>query len=352
MIEYKPKLSIKELFKAEGLLNQFGYIVFEDIDTFVSSIKQDFFKTKFKHIIELPINTLNSFNKMIKIFEETEITATNYFRLVVPRELLFQLLPTKIRTSAKFELVYESNNIDFSINDLMGMKKICLWLQNNPLTVRVKINRDNYTRIFNDLPAFYNLYRFRLFDLTFDYTSFDSITISELRKLEFWINHFNSWYMSSGDKNNRGDLDIQIRIDNNIFKKVYVTKDFKLYLTKQQFIEQPNDYLFDLAKNKQCNGEEVPYKELNKLRQYLDFNPIMLLTQFKPRMINGFLMDFYQNKKIMGNICELPLIVILIMDWLTVGPDEMYNDAQQKTNRVMCKEMMYNGEKKCIEQQM
>lgn len=313
---FKRSTYIAHLFNSQDVIDRFNYIHFESLSTLLKVVKENLMNVLSKHVIELNITSLTEFNQLLEIMDMTEITKYNYFRVVINKELLFQIVPKYLRTAARFELIIDTNNVfDFDMTDLFKTTN-CVWIENNIVSYRIHLNYSNYQEICNRIAYLYNKSNFRFLDLIFDYESFNSITLLELSKLEFWLNHINIWVNFTGEF--RG---FQLTLMNikNILKKIYVTNDLKIYLTQKHKEERPEDYLVDLNKTKDKNGEDISYLELNKLRQYIDLTPLVLISPIENIPINGFLIDFYQNKKIMGNICERPLIEVLICNWLLLN---------------------------------
>jgi hypothetical protein len=129
------------------------------------------------------------------------------------------------------------------------------------------------------------------------------LTLKDLEMLEFWIHHLTGW-MASKRKGNSISL-----FEYGFKRKIYVADQLKLYLSKNKL-----NWEFNLGKYLEYDGESIPHKALNNLRQYMDLclPAVYSLIPIK----NWALVNFEQNISIMTHLNEIPLITGLINRWL------------------------------------
>ena len=320
MFQFQRTQFIKDLFKAKGVLNAFDTIEFESVQTFVDAIVRETFYAKTGKTLEIPIYNEKEFLDMQKLIKDTDITNYNYITLLFfDKELLKKSFKIGL-TNKKYGMcfVYDLNNIDFSVNQLNSTKVSTEWMSNNIFSIRFTINKNNYSNVLNKAIKLYNQKRFRFFDIKFDYLSLSQLKIKELEKFEFWINQFITWVHSSDDKNKLKNEQIEVKYKfDSANKKIFIDSNEKLYYNRQHFEESPDTFLFDIKKYYNSNGEQVANKDLNRFRQYLDFNNKTIGLPFIPTRFNGEWIDFYQNEKINKAINDVPLICVIIMNWFS-----------------------------------
>lgn len=320
MFQFQRTQFIKDLFKAKGVLNTFDTIEFENVQTFIDSMMKETFYAKTGKTLEIPIYNLKDFDDTQKLIKETDMTNYNYITFLVRDCELLKNMFNKGLVNKKYGicLVCNIDDIKFSINILNEHKNSVEWMSNNVLSIRTLIDKNNYSHILNHLIKLFNQKRFRFFDLKFDYESLSQLKVKEFEKFEFWINQFISWVHSSGDRNKLKNEQIEVKYKfDSPNKRIFISSDNKLYYNKQHFDESKETFLIDVEKYYLSNGEQVANKDLNRFRQYLDFNNRTLGLPFQPKRFNGEWIDFYQNEKINKAINDVPLICVIIMNWFS-----------------------------------
>jgi len=284
------QLFIKDLFNSKDILNAFKEIEFENFKTFTECLKKDTITLTKQVIINLPVKTFEEIDVFVKLAAENYMCEMTNFNLLIKPDLLETFFDRSKPIKNKRFSITTTDDIEINRFDLHIIESFLSWTRSNPLWIETNINYDNFEESVIKIIEIYMKLGYRFFKINFDYESFDKMTIEELHKLEFWLRQLNIWKISSMDKKNKKNKQPMMYYRRK-GKTIFVSRDFKLYVTKQAFEE--GDMLFDLAKHYKHNGNEVPFKELNILRSYIDMK----------KDFDG-LTDFYQNKKIMGNFVE------------------------------------------------
>ena len=150
----------------------------------------------------------------------------------------------------------------------------------------------------------------------FDYVSLSTLSQSTLHELHFYINHFMNWCSSSGQS--QGGNKVQgiewFRTGVTFIRPIYVTPDLYLWYNERHHKDM-GDPLFLLRSDPQT-GDDIPFRELNYIRQYIDLPPEGLIMDGRKRDLN--FVDFYQNTLLMNTLNEVPLIMELILKWFRI----------------------------------
>jgi len=299
---------IKDLFNSKNILNNFNDIEFESFKAFLICIGHDFLLTRKYVRASFPIQSIEEFEKFVKLSTESYFCESINVNLLIKPELLEEVFEKSILLKNKRFSVTTTDLQDANIR-LTKIKGFVEWSKVNMLFIKFRIDKDNYKDIPSYIVRNYRMQGIRFYDLSFDYESIEKLTFEEFHLFEFWLNQIMAWIVTSTDKRN----DTQPLIINNQFKNrkhLFVSNDIKLYLTRQAYEE--NEVLFDLWENKKENGCLLPMLELNKFLGYVHLHNQILC----PKMNNSSYVDCYQNKKIMGFINEVPHTTILIGDIL------------------------------------
>jgi len=312
------KYFIKDLFDPKKIINRFNYVEFKSFRAFIDCYMKDLFVLGKQNRFTIPINSLEEFEQFGKISQETLLCETAEINLFIKPDLLNKIFQEKIGlvVDKKFNIT-TTKEIKHGLDDWGSIENFRLWTQYNPLWINIEINYNNFRSVVEDILKIYNTQKWRFFWLKFDYESFEEMKFKELHELEFWLNQLIIWVRGTKDKKYKYP---HIETNNWGFKKkIIISEDLKLYLGKKMW--------FDIGKYIDCNGEEVPFKELNILRSYIDLVPEALI----PKMNDLSFIDFYQNYKIMGHINEIPYITKIIGDKLGF----LYSGSRSSGNRQM-----------------
>jgi len=143
-----------------------------------------------------------------------------------------------------------------------------------------------FETISEDVTRILNERIFNYVELVIDYGSFLKMHISDMDKVKFWLGQLKTWM--------REDKGIKL-LERSIFSK-------KVWISDELLINA-GGWIWDLNKYKGKTGEEIPYKELNLLRQYIDLTEKSIYTDYN--ITNYFLIDWgYCFNK--GYINEIP----------------------------------------------
>lgn len=295
-INFERKYYIKDLFRPKQILNAFDHIEFDDLNTFLLVLQESLFQINKSNIIQIPVNNLNEYEQIVKIMNETLICEKAKLIIEVEKQDLFSKVLVKL-PDRKFAIFTNFNNI--VPNEARGTK----WWRENPIYRKVLISANDYREKISAIINSFSNTPIRFFYLEFNYESFQHLKLSDLNMLEFWIHHMNTW-MTAMKENDR------IRFFFKDFgRKIFVGSDLTLYMNRNK-----TTWSFPLKDYLDCDGEIVPHKALNNLRQYMDLCPEAIYSLHPIR--NWALIDYEQNIKIMTHLNEIPIIAGLINRWL------------------------------------
>lgn len=299
-INFKRKVFIKDLFNAHMILNQFDLIHFENFATFNKCLMNDLFYIEANKSIKISLNNFEEYKELIKVFEETNICESMDVILKIKEqdvfdEVLSNIVPGKYAIEA-------TENIDANYRKYWETGKD--WISKNRLVQIININADNFDKKINKLISLYNQKGIRFFELNVDYESFDYLLMKDLDKLKFWLHHLRDWTIY----NMKNKLVI---MKSDFYKTIFISENLTLHLSdkKQHWIWQ-----WGMGWNIDKTGEDIHYRELNKLRTYLDLHEKAVYSEYN--ISNWKLIDFEQCLKMTGSINEVPLIMVLFGRWL------------------------------------
>jgi hypothetical protein len=304
-IKFERKHFVKNLFNHKNFLNQFNEIQFESFQSFLDSIGNDFLSVGSSYNNYIIINNIDSerqlldFNSLLKdskIDQEICIHLKKDF-ILKNSHLLNDLEFFSISSD-----IFDDNE---SLEEFLLDKNLQNRLETTKFELITPINIKNWKYIFDLVIELYMKNVTRFFDLKFDYISLDEMTLKDSREFEFRYKEMNNWTRSN--QKNSDYLTINKSSDMYMYKPIYVSGDLKLSINKQSYYD--NEFVFDLLKNKDNNGENVEQKDLNKIRQYLD---LKIINSYFPIM-NSRLINHYHNYILEGSIDELPLISFIVL---------------------------------------
>lgn len=306
----KRKYFIKDLFNPRNILDKFNELEFESFNVFVRLTQSGIYTPTENQEIIIPIQKeeiepMNTLLTESYLCDKTNVSL--YMKWETLEEFIKQL-DEKLAKKLFTIIVDEYKDTLMSLYELNDNFRI--WTHDNPIWAKVFINYENYKRQLNDIISLYNKKKFRFFKLIFDYASFDQINLKEIRGLEWRIGQFMQWYTSTR-QDKKYDVDPLI-VNRKAEKTLFVGNDLKLYVNKEAFKDKA--VLFDLAEHLEDDGESIDFHDLADLRVYMDLQFKFLI----PQMRNYYFVDFYQNRKILGEYIEIPLICQLITRWLNV----------------------------------
>ncbi len=299
-MKFERKFYIKDLFNAHMILNQFDLIHFENYLTFNKCLMNNLFYFEKGKIIKITLNNFDEYENMIQIFSKTDLCNQMQTILQIKNQELYdQILTDVVPFHYSIEI---SENITPEIRKYWENGKD--WISTNRIIQIISMNAENYDKKINKIISTFNESFVRFFRLDIDYESFDYLEMKELDKLKFWLHHLRNWMAEKTAK-------IVIDVDSRFIKPIFISEDLILYLNenKRHWIWQ-----WFLGYNIDKNGEDIPYKELNKLRIYMDLHKEAMYHDIP--IYNWRFVDFEQNLKINGSINEIPLITLLFGRWL------------------------------------
>ena len=285
-MNYKRKFYIKSLYSSKQILNKFDHIEFQSVNTFLLSLQEDYFvfTNEFKRLF-INVNTIDelmSLSTFISGVEKVDNLCNLFIKINFEVDNLINILQT-IGNKRWFLFVkYDDTKMDYY--SLLNKEF-------NNVIIDTTINNQNYVEIFNNIPEITLKYDLKNYFFNIDYYSFEDITISEMYKLDFFINNISYW-----------SYDINFNKNGSVPITCYLSDDFKIYPSNTAF--KDGFFIFDLEKNKNFTAEDIPYRELNIFLAYADL-PVKILFQGD---LNYRLIDLYQNYKIYGVYHILPMI--------------------------------------------
>jgi len=286
-MDYQRKFSVKNLFSSKQILNKFDCIEFESVDVFLKSLEEDYFV--FTDVFKRLFINVNSTDELMLLSafisgaEKVDNLCNFFIKINFEDDSLINMLQTI--GDKRWFLFFEYDNKKTDYYALLDKE-----FKN--VIIHTTINKQNYVEVFNGIPEIILKFGLKNYFFNIDYYSFEDMGISEIYKLEFFINNLSYW------KN-----DISFNKGKNVPITCYVSGDFKLYASRAAY--EDDCLIFDLDKNKNLTAEDIPYRELNIFLAYVDM-PVDIL--FKNDDFNSRLIDLYQNYKIYGVYHILPII--------------------------------------------
>jgi hypothetical protein len=314
------KLTIKSLFDAKGVFNQFSDLHFLSFKAFSNFIHANLYTARSKRspqYIHINIATLEELKAILQITQATkfdkETILTLHFELDILDSIADLITDQKIELSMKPETVEKMNDskIVFSV----------------PYWVEYMFNAENYAEQYEKLVKLWLINpKGQLIDLRFDYATFEDKPLSELHKLYFYMNMLRTWTQSritsqdcstnSNDccnttgngsvvmrnmPSNFSGYNLTFRKRNNPIR-CYIDEDLGIRLNK-------NEVYFPMSQYLGKNGEELLSADLNRIRKIIDIKFDTLIT-------NQYFIDLDQNFKVMGDYYQIPYTTQLICEWL------------------------------------
>jgi len=294
-IEFIRGYTIKGLYNPQSLLKPFYTKEFGSLKDFMNCLEMEYVISENEIVIN--ITDAEELSLVMKIINETDLCGLSNVVLKTTMDILDTLPPT----DRNFSCITPLSNTTSSNDNFMK------WKQQNMLVHDVVVTYENMNTILEEVITVYQKAITRFFNIKFDYQSFEKMSLSELPLLYFRISRLLTWEQATPD-----EMKMMFIKSNTLLKGIYI-HDYKLYYCKQHYIDSPESYLFLMDNNK--DGETTSYKELNKIRQYIDLR-LEVLTPRKEYNRNVSFIDFYQNVLINDYINVVPHLTNLIMEWM------------------------------------
>jgi len=302
----RRKFYIKDLFNSKHVLDHFGEVEFESWYAFYNAIKKGLLPFSEEQTIIFPINNEKEMEQYIKVIKLTRITDKTKLIIKLTPELFKYLVSNSFFDMKKkyFDvMLYKTDKIIlkemYELNDTFAY-----WSKQNRVFFELYINKENYKEELNHVITLYLNTKIRFFKLHFDFLSFETMTMGELHEFNYHVSHLDYWKKSSNDKK-QGVQSLELYpFGWNL--TLFVDEKLRLYINKQAFDEKK--VLFSLGEHLNDNGETLDMTTLESLRVYMDVKEIFLIPNLKAPVF----MDFYQNKKIMGHVNEIPEVNLMI----------------------------------------
>jgi len=312
IIGFKRQQFVKDLYNPKFFLNNFNYVHFHDVTTLVKCMKDDYYIPR--DIIRVNVRSEEEFQAMKRLILESSMTdiAKLFLYLNYGSDLdVYGEMSHKRFSIVTTPTVYKWNM------EKEGYRK---FRRMNGTFIEVCVYERNFRTIFDQIKEWHFQHLARLFIIRFDYISLSTLTQEELHELHFHINHFLHWVavtregttQSQSDKNKIQGIEWH-STGGRFMKPIYVTPDLHLWFNEAHSRES-DESLFVL-KPSPTNGEDIPFKELNLIRQYIDLPIEGLISGYKG---NLYLIDYYQNSVLMHTFNEVPLITELILKWFQI----------------------------------
>jgi len=313
---YIRKRSIKSLYNPETFLGEFNTVKFTSVLAFSNAVKGGFYSPKEE--LWIHIHSKEDFNSLKKIIEGSSIDTMCQLYIVIYDNDLFKHFEGM--ENRKFRVIAADG---YDGKGYINYSPYLKYRTNNAIYTPIEINYHNVDTIFDDIIDMFMTQKNRLFWLTFDYISFEKhAKFSDIHRLFFRINRFISWSMSSKDlpmsmkrsskreRVHHQGLEYQF-YGGRLTKPILVDEELKLWYNERHRKEQKIPSLFQLVSDK--TGEDIPFKELNLIRQYIDLPLIAIINRLDRNLT---FIDFYQNLLIQKVINEVPFITELISRWI------------------------------------
>jgi len=305
-ITFKRDAFITDLFNPQTTIQKFDVVEFTGIPAFMKAVTLKLFNINDLTHTKIWVWSLDDWKIIKRLFIETKIYFKQYIDICIPQEILEDIVcdfDEKI-INAKFRLYVKFTSF-IELNDLVNLSEsFKKWVSGNRIYFILNLSKDNYIEQINMMGKLYITGLLRFFKVNFDYDSFQTCTLNDLHKIEFWINTLASFYKV--DAEDKFTLDIS----GFFYRGVIVSEDLKLYYPNS------NKLLFDLAKNLDKNGETLCSEELYNLRRYLDMKEKNVLFNVPVKKPAWELINWADNFKINNELVEVPPITCLILNWL------------------------------------
>lgn len=299
-MKFERKVFIKELFNAKDIFSKFAIINFKNFNAFLNFLSRNYFTLEITNNYIVNISSKKELDAFVQILQKTEIDKKNSLTIRYEDHLIDDVLnipeDLNVELTADFSLVKKILNRESKLLD-----RVLHWTEH-------KIDANNYSEKFESiLDMCLTDSRFNWIDLTFDYESFESKTISEFHSLYFFMKQLDLWTNQEAlvkvkDGCNTTGKKIVLKNRDSCLK-CWVDEKLDIYLNKEEMY-------FPMSKFLDKDGEQLDVLSLNLIRKIVDIK--FIDTRFK----NLYLIDLVQNQKIMGDHYRVPYITELIGEWL------------------------------------
>ncbi len=305
-MKFERKYFIRDIITKNNILKSFDLIEFENFTTFVRLFKMGQIKENI--LLKIPIQSNKEFQFLNNLLKNTGLTNFYNIALIMDEKLFLNLIKRDLPTISHIPIRIYLKEISFDLKDLMMDEYSQKWTSKNPIFYSTKISYKNYVEKLNNLPYLYSNKSFRFFEIQWDYESFNRMPIGELPKLEFWINHINIWRFSSKGEQYEN---IEINKGNDLRLSIFISEKGGLYYCRQHFEDMPEDELLNIINFK----ENYSAREMSKFLEYTKISKDVLYFPIPMKNIGWDYISFYYNKKMTGNVNEIPFITALINNW-------------------------------------
>jgi len=315
IIGFKREQFVKDLYDPKLFLNNFNDVHFSSVETFVKCMEAGYYIPR--DILRIDVRSDEDYQILKEIILETGLTdiAELYLNLKYGNDLTqYGELAHKYFTIVTAPEIFKKNMEDGG--DFMKFRRA------NPTAVKYIIDADTYRTTFNKMKKDYWERTTRMFIVDFNYISLSKLSQEDLHEFQFHLNHFMHWVfvsrenpMSRNTEERHQGMELMSR-GSEFLKPIYVDPWLRLWFNEehQRDGDSPDiNPLFTLQADK--NGEDIPYRELNLIRQYIDL-PVEALTVKDSRNISYI--NYYHNTKLMNALNEVPLITELILKWIMI----------------------------------
>ena len=321
---FARKLTIKGLFNPKDIFARFAEIHFISFTAFSNFFRANLF-TPLNQDYVINIDSRNELEALLTIITSTRIDEKVAITVHYEPELLDSI----------FDLVTDQK-IAFSsgpefVEAILGRSvatpvNATFWVEYLFTAGNYAVEYEKLIKLFLKAP------QFQLINLQFDYESFESLPLSELHRLAFYMNLLKAWLTKASGKISNGEasnnmnccnaqsngrsneggcsacsdpeISYRLTLRNRLSPiRCYVDENLDIRLNQ-------NEVFFPMSSYLEKAGEDLPVKVLNKIRKIVD------IKFDNPGIINWYLVDLDQNFKVMGDHYRIPHITRLISEWL------------------------------------
>jgi hypothetical protein len=292
---FARKVFIKDLFEAKGIINSFKDITFLTYHAFAKFIAANLFLAQTYQRFTVRVATREDIENIVQLLQSTDLEKNVDLTLEFPTSLaedIFDLITDqKIGLSSTYETSLQLIN-----QENPRLANYLYW-------TKFRFTAANYAEEYEKLVKLALAdARLNFVDLTVNYASFEAAPLSELHKLQFYMNQLKIWLTRAPLTTGSPPRIITLKNNGDWVLRCFIDDDLNIRFNE-------TEVYFELSKYLISNGENLQGPELNQIRKIIDIG-------FETKITNRYLIDLDQNYKVMGDYYRIPYLTTMICEWL------------------------------------